>query len=72
MVRSKASIIRDITFMTNIRIVPLQKLCVLCSEELPVRDAAQGLAARLCRTCIKLIREQVLREVVSEKIVRVQ
>ena len=45
---------------------------MLCPNELPARDATQGLAGRLCRECIKLIREQVLREVAANpKIVRV-
>jgi len=57
----------------NIRIVPIQQLCVLCSDELPTRDAAQGLAARLCRVCIQLLSEQVfVRELEQRpKIVRV-
>jgi hypothetical protein len=33
----------------NIRIVPIQQLCVLCSHELPEREAAHGLAYWLCR-----------------------
>ena len=67
--------INNITFMTNIRIVPVQKLCILCSEELPAHDAVRGLAARLCRTCLGVISERVyLRELEQEpqpKIVRV-
>jgi hypothetical protein len=60
--------------MTNIRIVPIQKLCVLCSDELQVRDTNHGLAGRLCRVCIRLISEQVfIREFEQRpKIVRVQ
>jgi hypothetical protein len=46
--------------MNNIRIVPIQRVCLLCSEELPARDAAQGLAGRLCLACIRLLSEQVL------------
>ena len=58
--------------MTNIRIVPVQQLCILCSDELPARDGTQGLGGRLCRKCIQMIREQVLREVAANpKIVRV-
>jgi hypothetical protein len=57
----------------NIRLVPIQRLCVLCSDELPVGDGVQGIAARLCRTCIRLlISERVLRDVEQlTKIVRV-
>jgi|GEM_PF-5507779 len=59
--------------MTNIRIVPIQQLCVLCGDELHAYDSTQGLAGRLCRECIKLVREQVLREVAANpKIVRVE
>jgi hypothetical protein len=59
--------------MTNdIRIVPLQKICLICTSELPTRESTQSLAARLCRTCIQMIREQVLHEVESNpKIVQV-
>jgi hypothetical protein len=59
--------------VTNIRIVPIQKLCVLCSEELPARDAAQGLAGRLCRACIQLLSEQMMYREAEQlpKIVRV-
>ena len=58
--------------MANYRIVPVQQLCVLCGHELQVRDVPHGLAGRLCRQCIKMIREQVLREVAANpKIVRV-
>jgi hypothetical protein len=45
--------------MMNIRIVPIQKLCVLCGDELLARDTAQGLAGRLCRICIRLLSEHV-------------
>jgi hypothetical protein len=60
--------------MSNIRIVPVQQLCLLCSEELPVRDIAHGLAYWLCRACIRLLGEQmVLRELEQQpKIVRVE
>lgn len=60
--------------MSNIRIVPVQKICMLCTDELPNREETQGLAARLCRTCIRLlISERVLRDVEQRtKIVRVQ
>ncbi len=60
--------------MTNIRIVPIQQLCVLCNDELPARDAAQGLAGRLCRACVQLLHEQVfVRELEQRtKIVQVQ
>jgi hypothetical protein len=59
--------------MTTIRIVPIQKLCVLCGHELQARDVTQGLAARLCRACIRLLQEQVFfRELEQHpKIVRV-
>ena len=57
----------------DIRIVPVQKICILCTNELPTGDGTQGLAGRLCRECIKLVREQVLREVVANpKIVKIQ
>jgi hypothetical protein len=57
----------------NIRFVPVQKLCLVCSTELQARDGTLGLAGRLCRECIQMVREQVLREVVANpKIVRVQ
>lgn len=60
--------------MTNdIRIVPVQKTCLLCSGELPTRESTQSLASRMCGECIKMIREQVLREVeANPKIVQVQ
>jgi len=59
--------------MTNdIRIVPVQKICLLCTSELPTRESTQSLAGRLCHDCIKMVREQVLREVEHQpKIVRV-
>jgi hypothetical protein len=67
------SICNDNSMKNNIRIVPIQKLCVLCGQELHARDAAQGLAGRLCRACVQLIREQVFRELEQRpKIVRVQ
>jgi hypothetical protein len=57
----------------DIRFVPVQKLCVVCGYEPPARDEAQGLAGRLCRACIQMIREQVFREVdATPKIVRLQ
>ena len=61
------------TSMTNIRIVPIQQLWVLCGDELPARDAAQGLAGWLCRACIRLLSERVFfRELEQQpKIVRV-
>jgi hypothetical protein len=62
--------------MTNIRIVPIQSLCVLCGHELHVRDVdvSQGLAGRLCLACIRLLSEQVFFEELEQqpKIVRVQ
>jgi len=57
----------------DIRVVPVQKICILCPNELPAQDGATGLSGRLCAECIQLIREQVLREVVANpKIVQVQ
>jgi hypothetical protein len=58
----------------NIRFVPLQSLCMLCSDELPTREGLQGLAARLCRNCIGLlISERVMRDVEQRtKIVRIE
>ena len=46
---------------------------MLCSEELPERDAAKSLADQLCKACIRLLGEQmVLRELERRtKIVRV-
>ncbi len=60
--------------MTNIRIVPIQQLCVLCGDELPAHDTTQGLAGRLCRACIRLLHEQVFFRELEQctKIVRVQ
>ena len=51
------------TSMTNYRIVPVQQLCVLCGQELYAQDGAQGLAGRLCRACMQMIRDQVFRHV---------
>ena len=57
----------------NVRIVPIQQVCMLCTNEVSVREGSQGLAGRLCPQCIKLVREQVLREVVANpKIVKIQ
>lgn len=60
--------------MTNFRIVPIQKICLLCNEELPESDKAQGFAGRLCRACIRLLSEQVFfRELEQQpKFVRIQ
>ena len=56
----------------NIRLVPVQKLCILCTSELQARDGVNGLSGRLCGECITMIREQVFREVASNpKIVQV-
>ena len=56
----------------NIRIVPIQNLCVLCGHELRAGDASQGLVGRLCRACIRLLHEHVFRELEQlPKIVRV-
>jgi hypothetical protein len=43
----------------NIRIIPMQQLCVLCGDELPARDTTQGLAGHLCRACLRLLSEQL-------------
>jgi hypothetical protein len=58
----------------NIRIVPIQQLCILCGDELLARDTAHGLAYWLCRACMRLLGEQmVMRELEQHpKIVRVQ
>ena len=57
----------------DIRFVPVQKICLLCPNELQDRDGAHDLSGRLCRACIQMIREQVLREVLANpKIVQVQ
>ena len=71
---SRLQIIPKNTSMTNIRIVPIQEVCMLCGHELKVRDVSQGLGGRLCRACIQLLREQVFfRELEQHpKIVRVQ
>jgi hypothetical protein len=60
-------------YMTNdIRIVPVQKLCLLCPNELQDRDGVSGLFGHLCRECLQLMREQVFRELEQRpKIVRV-
>jgi hypothetical protein len=57
----------------NFRVIPIQQLCVLCNDELPELDTAQGLAYWLCRACIRHLGEQVvLRELEQHpKIVRV-
>ena len=59
------AIIRNYNLMNNnIRIVPIQKVCLLCTDELPQRDTAKGLARRLCQACIQLLQEQmIIREV---------
>jgi len=59
--------------MNEVRFVPVQKLCMLCSEELPAHDTPQGLADRLCHACIQLLQEKVFfRELEQHpKIVRV-
>jgi hypothetical protein len=60
------------TSMANYRIIPVQQLCLLCGHELYARDGAHGLAGRLCRACIRLLQEQVFRELEQHpKIVRV-
>jgi hypothetical protein len=66
-------IIPNKNYMANIRIVPIQQLCVLCDHELQARDVTQGLATRLCRACIRLLHERVFfRELEQHpKIVRV-
>ena len=56
----------------DIRFVPVQRVCILCTSELPTRESTQSLAGRLCRDCIQMVREQVLREVeLNPKIVQV-
>jgi len=66
-------VITNTTYMTDIRIVPVQQTCVLCSDELQAPDTTQGLATRLCRACLQLLHEQVFfRELEQQpKIVRV-
>jgi len=67
-------IIPNNTSMTKVRIVPIQRLCVLCSDELPARDTPQGLAGRLCSACIRLLHEQMFARELEQrppKIVRV-
>jgi hypothetical protein len=53
----------------DIRFVPVQKICLLCPNELQDSDRANGLSGRLCRECIQLIREQVFREVVANPMI---
>jgi hypothetical protein len=45
----------------------------MCGEEKPERTATQGLAARLCSECIRLLQEKVLYRELEQrpKIVRV-
>jgi hypothetical protein len=66
-------IIPNKSYMADIRIVPIQQLCVLCEHELQAYDATQGLATRLCRACIQLLHEHMFfRELEQHpKIVRV-
>jgi hypothetical protein len=58
----------------NIRIVPIQQVCILCGTELHAPDTTHDLAGRLCRACMQMLREQVIfRELEQRpKIVRVQ
>jgi hypothetical protein len=58
-------IIPNKIYMAEIRIVPIQQLCVLWGDELQARNATQGLAARLCGVCIQLLHEQVFFESLS-------
>jgi hypothetical protein len=56
----------------NIRVVPIQHLCVACGDELQVRNTTYSLASWLCRACIRLLGEQIFRELEQRpKIVRV-
>ncbi len=66
-------IIRNKTYMSDIRIVPVQQICVLCSDELHVTETTQGIAAQFCHACIRFLHEQVFfRELEQHpKIVRV-
>jgi len=59
--------------MTNMHLVPIQQLCVLCSQEVPARDTTQGRAGRLCRAGIRLVRVQVCFRALAQrpKMVRV-
>jgi hypothetical protein len=58
--------------MSNYQIVPVQQLCLLCGKELNAQDMSHGLAGRLCRACIKMIREQVFRDLEQQpKVVRI-
>jgi hypothetical protein len=52
----------------------MQQVCILCNEELPERDTAQGLARQLCQVCIRVVSEQmIVREVKQHlKTVRVE
>jgi hypothetical protein len=57
----------------DIRIVPIQKVCVLCGQELRTREASQGIGGRLCDPCIQMIHEQVFRGVEGQpKIVHME
>jgi hypothetical protein len=50
----------------DIRFVPVQKICLLCPNELRDRDGANGLSGRLCGECIQIVREQIFQEVASK------
>jgi hypothetical protein len=58
----------------NVRVVPIQKICVLCGHELHAHDGTQGLAGRLCLACIRLLSEHMFARELEQrtKIVRVQ
>ena len=47
---------------SNIRVVPIQQLCVACGDELQVHDTTYSLASWLCRACMRLLGEQMFRE----------
>ena len=51
--------------MASYRIVLSQQLCVLCGDELYVRDTIQDLLGHLGHACVQLIREQMFRELES-------
>jgi len=65
---------RNETSMTNIRIIPIQDICVLCEDELPERDTTTlWIGGWICRTCLQLLRKMHSREGVTPmKFVRVQ
>jgi hypothetical protein len=59
--------------MDNLKVIPVQQLCLLCDTELEARGTTTGLLARLCPLCVRLVSEQVfMRELEQRpKVIRV-